>query len=195
VTNALLLALAAALGMAGAVASCSAVPADSRIGVVAPVDGAPFTPVADYLGVRCGSLDCHGQPGRNMRVWNCLGMRLNPNDISFCGGPTVPREPFTTPDEYEATYRSIVGLEPTVMSTVVAGHGEHPELLTMVRKARGLEAHKGGVLITPGDAQDVCITSWLAGNVNNMECISALTAALMPTVMPMATSPLDASTE
>jgi hypothetical protein len=189
VTKALLLALGAALAVTGAVASCSAVPADSRIGVVAPVDGAPFQPVADYLGFRCGSLDCHGQPGRNMRIWGCAGMRFNPNDISFCGG--TGRMPNTTPDEYEATYRSVVGLEPTLMSTVVAGHGEHPELLTMVRKARGLEAHKGGVLITPGDAQDVCITSWLAGNVNMQECAQAQAFALMP----MVTSSMDASTE
>ena len=86
VTQCTLLALAAALGVTGAVASCSAVPADSRIGIIAPVDGAPFMPVADYLGVRCGSLDCHGQPGRNLRIWGCVGMRLDPNDISFCGG-------------------------------------------------------------------------------------------------------------
>jgi hypothetical protein len=191
VTRGLVLAVAVALGVTGAVASCSAVPADSRIGVVAPVDGAPFVPVADYLGFRCGSLDCHGQPGRNMRVWSCAGMRLNPNNVSFCGGANDPKMPFTTPQEYEATYRSVVGLEPTVMSTVVAGHAAHPELLTMVRKARGLEAHKGGVLITPGDAQDVCITSWLAGNVNVDECTSARAFALMP----MVTSPMDASTE
>ena len=118
-------------------------------------------------------------------------MRLKPTDIPFCGG-ILPGETFTTTDEDQATYRSVVGLEPTVMSTVVAGHGEHPELLTMVRKARGLEAHKGGVLITPGDDQDVCITSWLAGNVNMMACAQASTYPHYP--MPMSMS-MDASTE
>jgi hypothetical protein len=187
-----LAALAAALAVTAAVGSCSAVPADSRIGITAPPDGAPFQPVADYLGFRCGSLYCHGQPGRNMRIWSCAGMRLNPNNISFCGGASDPRMPFTTPQEYEATYRSIVGLEPVVMSAVVAGHGARPDLLTMVRKARGLEAHKGGVLITPGDAQDVCLTSWLAGNVNADACATAEAFAQMPT---MVTSAMDASTE
>ena len=75
--------------------------------------------------------------------------------------------------EHLATYRSLVGLEPTVMSAVVDGHGAHPELLTFVRKARGLEAHKGGSLITPGDDQDVCITSWLAGQTDLNACSSA----------------------
>ena len=57
------------------------------------------------------------------------------------------------------------------MSQVVDDHhGEHPELLTFVRKARGTEAHKGGTLITPGDDQDVCITSWLAGH-DRSDCV------------------------
>ena len=59
------------------------------------------------------------------------------------------------------------------MSEVVASHGAHPELLTFVRKARGLEAHKGGALITPGDDQDVCITSWLSGQTDTTACANA----------------------
>ena len=73
------------------------------------------------------------------------------------------------------------------MSTVVSGQGEHPELLTFVRKARGLEAHKGGVLITPGDPQDVCITSWLAGATNPTACT--------PNAISYPVFPMDAATE
>lgn len=66
------------------------------------------------------------------------------------------------------------------MSEVYDGHGAHPELLTFVRKARGLEAHKGGTLITPGDDQDVCITSWLAGNTNMTACENAQGYPMFP---------------
>jgi hypothetical protein len=75
------------------------------------------------------------------------------------------------------------------MSTVVAGHGENPELLTFVRKARGTETHKGGALITPGDAQDTCITSWLAGSTNTMACATAIGFPMFPPL------PTDASAE
>jgi hypothetical protein len=135
--------------------------------------------VGDYLDHRCGSLDCHGQVDRNLRIWGCEGMRLDPQSLPSCS-PKPVGGGFTTPDEHLATYRSLVGLEPTVMSAVVEGHGAHPELLTFVRKARGLEAHKGGALITPGDDQDVCITSWLAGQTDLNACSNARLYPMFP---------------
>ena len=139
-----------------AATACSPVQ-NSRIGIDAP----PFTdeefhPVADYLGNRCGTLDCHGSTGRNFRVWGCEGMRFAQDaDPSSCVNPT-------TEAEYQATYRSLVGLEPQLMTTVyggcaaaIADGGQeyppgdlcHPELLTFIQKARGAQAHKGGQLI------------------------------------------------
>jgi hypothetical protein len=106
-------------------------------------------------------------------------MRLDPEAVPICSVPLGGSS--TTPDEHQATYRSLVGLEPAVMSAVVAAHGAHPELLTFVRKARGLEAHKGGVLITPGDDQDECITSWLAGSTDITACANALGYPMFPT--------------
>jgi hypothetical protein len=176
---AFIIALAAALISAGVFWSCSAVPADARIGIDAPNGSEQEFGllVGDYLEHRCGSLDCHGQMSRNLRIWGCEGMRLDPHALPICGplGGGV-----TTAAEHQATYRSLVGLEPTVMSAVVEGHGAHPELLTFVRKARGLEAHKGGTLITPGDDQDVCITSWLAGNTNADACNAAIGYPMFP---------------
>ncbi len=155
----------ATFASACALAGCSTVPSDARVGLDAPNSSEQeFGPVADYLDHRCGSLDCHGQVGRNLRIWGCEGMRLDPTDIPQCNRALGGRQ--TTPAEHQATYRSLVGLEPAVMSAVVDGHGEHPELLTFVRKARGTETHKGGTLITPGDAQDTCITTWLAGQTD-----------------------------
>jgi hypothetical protein len=159
-------------------AACSGVQEQS-IGVDAPSGSEEqFGPVADYLEHRCGSLDCHGQVGRNLRVWGCQGMRLDPNDIPSCnrliGGN------LTTPAEHQATYRSLVGLEPAVMSAVVQGQGQDPELLTFVRKACGIEPHAGGQLITLGDDQYGCITSWLAGNTDATLCVDALTFPAFP---------------
>ena len=153
------------------IAACSSPDANARIGVSAPPRD-QFDPVGALVVHRCGSLDCHGQVGRNLRVWGCEGQRLDPNDVPGCrasGGKD------TTEDEYEATYRSIVGLEPAVMSDVVANHGQNPEELTFVRKARGDESHKGGHVVTPGDEQDVCIASWLASQTDTATCQKAVT--------------------
>jgi hypothetical protein len=172
-------ALAAGLVTASAVSSCSAVPADARIGIDAPSGSKDqFGPVADYLDVRCGSLDCHGQSGRNLQIWGCDGMRLDPKATPNCIVPLGGSA--TSAAEYQATYRSLVGLEPNVMSEVYDAHGAHPELLTFVRKARGLEAHKGGTLIAPGDDQDICITSWLAGSTNPTACGKAQGYPMFP---------------
>ena len=175
-----MVALAAAL-VAGGVSSCSAVPADQRIGIDAPSGSEDQfgKPVGDYLDHRCGSLDCHGQMSRNLRIWGCEGMRYDSESLPGCSPPPLGGGR-TTPAEHFATYRSLVGLEPTVMSEVVNGHGAHPELLTFVRKARGLEAHKGGALITPGDDQDVCITSWLAGHTDTTACGNAVLYPMFP---------------
>ena len=187
--------LAIAAAGLGSVA-CSSVPADQRIGIIAP-DETQFDPVtnpdkvgeeatpAEYLNGRCGSLDCHGQIARNFRIWGCDGMRLSDASAPGCG--LIGGQGLTTPDEYHATFRSLVGLEPAVMTFVVENHGAHPELLTFIRKARGTEAHKGGQLITPGDSQDVCLTSWLAGQTDRVACLQA-------TQIPMFPIP-DASTE
>jgi hypothetical protein len=164
---------------AALVVACSGV-AEQRIGIVAPSEAeGQFGPVANYLDHRCGSLDCHGQMGRNLRIWGCEGMRLQDGDVPSCSLLLGGRP--TTVDEHQATYRSLVGLEPTVMSLVVEDHGQQPERLTFVRKARGTESHAGGALIVPGDDQDVCITSWLAGSTNVMACANAFTFPAFPT--------------
>ena len=206
------IAVATLLGSVCALAGCSTVPSDLRIGLDAP-DGSEQgfgLPVAAYLDHRCGTLDCHGQTSRNLRIWGCEGMRLDPD-----ASPASCTDP-TTEDEYQATYRSLVALEPQVMSTAYAGcapYGSdggdvyppgvscHPELLTFIREARGTEAHKGGQLICieepcpPGlppqvpldgdagplvDPQDVCLVSWLEGATDHHECGLALEYPTFP---------------
>ena len=157
---------ALACGVVGVLAStaCST-PSDTRV-VATPPDRTTFPIVAEYLVHRCGSLDCHGTRYRNLRLYGREGLRWSPNDRPY----VTP----TTSDEVEQDYQSVVALEPEIISAVVADHGAHPERLTLVRKARGTESHKGGALVREGDAQDVCLTSWLAGKVDDAKCTEAL---------------------
>jgi hypothetical protein len=167
---------------------CTFAPSNARIGIDAPSfeqftanDGTmPLTSAADFFDHRCGSLDCHGNPQRNLQFWGCDGQRLPVDagpgvDAAVYPGCRASGGVNTTPAEYEASYRSLVGLEPTVMSAVVqAGPKGNPDLLTFVRKARGEESHKGGMLVTPGDDQDICMTAWLTGPSNTAACASAI---------------------
>ncbi len=160
--------------LALATVACSTVPDDARIGIDAP-SRAQFDPVGSLLDHRCGSLDCHGNPQRNLQIWGCEGMRLaSVDDGGLVPGCRNAGGADTTEPEFDATYRSLVGLEPATMSVVVDGHGQNPELLTFVRKARGIESHKGGTLVTPGDLQDTCITSWLSGQTDSNACTQAI---------------------
>jgi hypothetical protein len=127
-----------------------------------------FDPVADAMQLHCGTLDCHGEIGRNMRLYGQYGLRLNPKDDPL-------NEP-TSDAEYTATYWSIVGLEPEAMSLVVQ-HQASPATLTMVRKPTGIEDHKGGILIQSGDPLDHCMLGWLLGSPDLNAC---LTVAQMP---------------
>lgn len=123
----------------------------------------------DFLIHRCGTLDCHGQAGRNLRLYGQFGLRLDPNDTSqdqLAGG--VP----TTPDEYDSDYRSVVGLEPEQMSLVVQGQAD-PETLLLLAKPLGLETHKGMTLIEHGDDQEHCIVDWILGSDPTAACTSA----------------------
>ena len=140
-------------------------PTQTRTSEVVP-DRASFPVVADLLVHRCGTLDCHGQTSRNMRLYGNLGLRLAPGDKPVSKGAT-------TSAEYDEDFASVVGLEPEIMSSVVSAGGAQPDRLTFVRKARGAENHKGGTLWTAGDAQDRCVTSWLAGATDVADCKTA----------------------
>jgi len=148
-------------------AACSVPPSDARSTPQALPDATTFPAVAELLDVRCGSLDCHGTVGRNLRLYGSAGLRWSPTDRPF-----VPA--CDTQDEIDQDYESVVALEPEVMAAVVAAGGANPDDLTMVRKARGLEAHKGGQIWTQGDDSDTCLTSWLSGSASASACAKGL---------------------
>jgi hypothetical protein len=153
--------LTAALLAAGCNGEAIEPPRDKNRRLEAPPRVA-FEAVADALQVTCGTLDCHGQPGRNLRLYGARGLRLDPRATSAEGT--------TTAAEYEASFWSVVGLEPEPLSAVVREAGSDPMRLTLMRKSRGTELHKGGRLMVAGDNLDVCLTSWLAGKVDVTAC-------------------------
>jgi hypothetical protein len=161
------LALAPVVWTVGAGGCSSPDPAARTVGNFP--DAASFKPVADMMIARCGSLDCHGQPGRNLKIYGASGLRLAPSDSPQKAGPL-----YATPAEYDADYASVCGLEPETLSAVFQDGGKNPERLTLVQKARNTQAHKGGTIIVRGDAQDRCMLSWLTGTVDTQSCKDSL---------------------
>ncbi len=146
------------------VCACSTPSREDRATFRAPSES-DFAPVSGVLEAHCGSLDCHGQVGRSLRIFGQNGLRLSRDDLTGADAG-VP----TRPDEDQANYASVVGLEPEILDQVVSEGGASPERLTLVRKARGSEQHKGGSAIVQGGAADRCILSWLAGALDQSAC-------------------------
>lgn len=145
--------------------ACSTADATARESA-GTLDRASFPPVADVYQRHCGSLECHGTPYRNFRLYGLYGQRLNKADR--------PDQPVTSVAEYDANYQAFLGLEPSVLRDVVAGGGLDATRLTVVRKGRGDEAHKGGSPITPGDAADRCILAWIRNAPDAAACAAAV---------------------
>jgi hypothetical protein len=139
-----------------------------------------FDGVANMLNFTCGTLDCHGQIGRNLRLYGVEGLRLGNGPFDVPGGQP------TTTAEIDADFRSAVGLEPERWNEMINaydnGQGEfHPEWLSIYRKALGLEAHAGLAPIAIYKADGVtyderytCLTSWMQGNVDQTACTKSV---------------------
>lgn len=146
-----------------AVASCASIPDENRYTVILTPDPGQYQKgVSFFMERRCGTLDCHGQDGRPMRIYGARGLRL-PNDAGL-----TPATGDTTPAEQLANFRAVVGLQPEQMSRVVAAQGQYAESLLLLQKPLSLEGggarHKGGPVISRGlaDPGYVCLTQWLA---------------------------------
>lgn len=131
----------------------------------------PYEPVDDFrlvnnmLERRCGTLDCHGQKSRPFIVFGQNAYR-RPGAESSDTPPIDPDEYFpggqeaTLEYELRGTYDSMCGLEPEKMDRVVKG--ENPNILSLVRKPRLEEKHKGGRIWGTGTREgDACLISWL----------------------------------
>ncbi len=164
---------------------------------VACGDFETFRDVSPVLEARCGTLDCHGSIARPLRIYGRLGLRKpidfeadddeallliaeidagEGQDQYFPGGLQL-----TTNAEIADNYRSVCGLEPELMDKVRKGQ-ESPDVLSLTRKARLVEKHKGGKIFVPAQSPgDLCITSWLTAPVGDagvgfqrVECLNEL---------------------
>ena len=148
--------------------SCSSPDTTARVDAVGP-SADHFDDVAQMLVHRCGSIDCHGSIYRNMRLYGYQGTRLE------AGAPDTP--PLTSADEVASDYQAVVGLEPEIMASVVADKGAGYDRLSLIRKGRNTEAHKGGQRLFPGrvpeDPGDRCLTTWLSNSTDVSACRNA----------------------
>jgi hypothetical protein len=142
--------------------------------VVADLDLPTYTSaVHPVLERRCGSIDCHGQLPRGLRVYGELGMRL-PNTRGLAPGLGA-----TTPEEARATYESILGLEPEKTNALAARSPRSLDDaydLTFLSKPLELERHRPGRSLAKGQPAEQCITSWLIGKVDRALCEAAVNA-------------------
>lgn len=137
-----------------------------------------FKAVSPLLEQRCGTLDCHGSVSRPLRIYGQYGLRFvgeddDPNTL-YSGNLNAP----TTSAEVERNYYAVCGLEPEKMAFVQAGEAD-AESLTMVRKPRLSEKHKGGRIWDQGKVEDRCLTEWIAGDydtgeMDTTDCSAAL---------------------
>ncbi len=121
-----------------------------------------FAKVSPLLEQRCGTLDCHGDIARPMRIYGQYGLRYTEdpdNDTLYTGNLAAP----TTAEEVERNYYAVCGIEPEKMSIVQAGEAD-PESLTLVRKPRLTEKHKGGRIWNQGKVEDRCLVGWIQGD-------------------------------
>lgn len=120
-------------------------------------DGGPgMASVSAFMERRCGTLDCHGTATIPMRLYGLYGRRLDAADYPGKGLGT-------TASELAANYASVCSVEPEKTAEQVENFGQKAEELLVVRKARGIEGHKGGTVTQEGSVGDDCIVGWLRG--------------------------------
>lgn len=159
-----------------AAAGCSSVDSTAQVTVKGPsfgAQGSSFRPISAVLERRCGTLDCHGSTYRPLKIYGQIGLRRpeakgSTNVKSFKDYYSGGAEP-TTEAELFDNYLSLSGLEPELLGPVVAGKAP-PDTLTLVRKPRLREKHKGGLIWNQSDPGDLCLINWLTGIDDTAPC-------------------------
>lgn len=137
-----------------------------------------FPPVSLVLERRCGTIDCHGTLARPLRIYSAGGLRLGTLEeiadpgLAFENG-TIPGGDATSEAEFEANRQAVCGLEPEKTALAVAGTIP-PEELMVLRKPLELEEHKGAQLFLPGDPGATCLSCWVRGFPDVIECADAV---------------------
>lgn len=143
----------------------------------------PAVPIDDFRNVsavlekRCGSLDCHGDLARPLRIMGSTGLRLfTPEEfddpaLAAEDGGTPGGARATTAEELEQNRQSMCGLEPERTEQVGAGELDPVELM-LLRKPTLRERHKGALVFLKGGAGESCVASWLTGAVIVADCVA-----------------------
>jgi hypothetical protein len=152
---------AAVAGLCVGIACASSPDSQRTTAVIAPSYNLYKKYVDKYLDRRCGTLDCHGQAGRGLRLYGVFGLRLYSEDVKLISGAQD-----TIEEEKYENYLSVIGLEPEEMSRVVANDpSSNPRKLLLIKKPLNLEGggenHKGGTVMFPNDEGEKCLVGWL----------------------------------
>lgn len=114
------------------------------------------------VGYGCGSLDCHGDPGRPLRLYARDGLRLR----------AELRGEELTAEEAALNAQAFLGIDPAP-SAIDA----HVALLKPLAEAAGGLPHVGGdVWESRDDDAYRCVYGWLAGAPDDARCAAASAA-------------------
>jgi hypothetical protein len=146
------------------------------IGACAPSTGATllvepdvvaYAQVHPWLEARCATLDCHGDPGRPLRLFAETGLRA----------PGIDRASPLTEDEARDNAWSLQGVD-------TAAAERHLAVLKPLARAAGGMHHVGGeVWQSTDDPAYRCLRGWLAGELDvawNAACAAARTEWRVP---------------
>ncbi|MBI4700598.1 MAG: hypothetical protein HY744_05445 [Deltaproteobacteria bacterium] len=193
---ALLVVAAAALGGAApSLSGCGSYDPDEVTRAHCPSLGhvdppSEFFLVSPLLERRCGTLDCHGQLARPLRIYGRGGLRrvdnLTQEGLDEYSNPalaqknkTFPGEggKDTTEQEVADNRRSACGLEPELMTEIVekaaSGAQTSVKQLLLLQKPLGLQQHKGEIQLVEGSASYDCISGWIRGKLDKKQCEKA----------------------
>lgn len=157
----------AAIGVCGLATSCASAPQSQAVTEILQPDYASYAAYVDpYFQRRCGTLDCHGQPGRAFRLYSVNGLR--PFDVGDAGSGPPPTSggaiggPGVLELEQRSNFEAAVALEPEEMTRVMGRQGQEPNTLLLLRKPLELERHKGGKsMLGENDRGYECVVGWL----------------------------------
>jgi hypothetical protein len=124
--------------------------------------------VQPYVAVACGTLDCHGDPGRPLRLYSELGLRegdaFRPRALSEALAP----EPLSA-QELAANvlaFRAVAGAH--------RAGGEELALSKPLARSAGGAEHVGGDIFDSTDAPGHrCLRAWIGGEPEDGACDEA----------------------
>jgi len=115
--------------------------------------------VHPIMEARCATLDCHGDPGRPLRLYAETGLRAS-DDLR--GQPIDP-------DELDADARALIAVDPDPVG--------RPSLI-LSKPLAGIVDHVGGdQWDTASDPQYVCVAGWLEGRIDEATIAAACAEA------------------